>query len=179
MSRRMGSGKTRERLGEFLKAPFHRHHSRSPSRSPTPTPTPSTACTSTPANTPDTPLPAIAVPLKNEAFQKAIQEYLDNLPDDDKEAFRSATDVIEKLEKLQQGSRISSSHTTCKQKAQKVLRCMKQFLESVAICIQHHPEVSSLVVGGLNCILTVSFYFSIFIITTVNLFHRTACTGVH
>ena len=160
----MGSGKTRERLGEFLKDPFRRNHSRSPSHNPTPTP--STACTSTLAKTSDTPLPAIAVSLKNEAFQKAIQEYLDNLSDDDKEAFRSATDVIEKLGELQQNkSHISNSHTTRIQKVQKVLQCVKQFLESVAICIQHHPEVSSLVVGGLNCILTVSFCFSIFIIS--------------
>ena len=192
MSRRMFSGKTRERarkFGESLKAPFR---PKGPSRSPSPTP--STDGRITPAKPPDTTVPSnvisgssgetdralagpahatgdqspyppqpleIAVPLKNEAFQKAIQEYLDNLSDDDKKAFRSATDVIEKLGELQQGkSHISSSHTTRTQKAQKVLRCMKQFLESVAICIQHHPEVSSLVVGGLNCILTVSFYIS-------------------
>ena len=61
--------------------------------------------------------------------------------------------------------RISSSHTTLTQKVQKVLQCMKQFLGSVATS-QYHPEVPSLVVGGLNCILTVSFYFSI---STVNL----------
>ena len=99
---------------------------------------------------------AIAVPLKNEAFQKAIQVYLDNLSNDDKIAFQSATDVMEKLGEFHQGNaRNSSSHI---QKAQKVLQCVKQFLGSVAICIQHHPEVSSLVVGGLNCILTVSLY---------------------
>ena len=162
-------GERVRKFGESLKAPFHRNHSRSPSGSPTPTP--STACTSTPAKTPDTTLPAIAVPLKDEVFQKVVQEYLDNLPKDDKKAFRSATDVIEKLGELQQGkSRISSSHTARTQKVQKVLECVKQFLGSVAICIRHHPEVSSLVVGGLNCILTVSFYFSIFIITTINLF---------
>ena len=153
-------------------APFRRDNSRGPSRSRSPTPTPSTDGRNTSARTPDTTLlsnvppgssgetdratvdsrtfAAIAVPLKNEAFQKAIQECLDNLSDDDKEAFRSATDVIEKLGELQQGkSRISSSHTTGTQKVQKVLQCVKQFLVSVAICIQHHSEVSSLVVGGL------------------------------
>ena len=139
----MVSGKKRVR--DFL-APFRRDNSRGPSRSRSPTPL---------AHDPQP--PAIAVPLKNEAFQKAIQECLDNMSDDDKEAFRSATDVIEKLGELQQGkSRISSSHTTRTQKVQKVLQCVRQFLGSVAICIQHHPEVSALVVGGLNCILTVS-----------------------
>ena len=174
------------KFGESLKAPFRRNNSRGPSHSPTPTPstdcrstparTPDTTLLShvTSGSSGETDRatvgsrtlaglahdpqpPAIAVPLKNVAFQKAIQECLDNLSDDDKEAFRSATDVIEKLGELQQGkSRISSSHTTRTQKVQKVLQCLKQFLVSVAIGIQHHPEVSSLVVGGLNCILTVS-----------------------
>ena len=97
--------------------------------------------------------------VQNEAFQKATQEYIDHLSDDDKVAFQSATDIMEKLGELQQGRfRISSSHTTRVQKVQKVLQCVKQFLGSIAICIQHHPEISSLVVGGLNCILTVGTF---------------------
>ena len=164
--RRMVFG--RERLGKLLKAPFQRNHSRR----------------NTPARTPDTtlfsnvtagcsdratvssrnlaglahdPQPlAIAVPLEYEAFQKAILECLDNLSDDDKAAFRSAKDVMEKLGELQQGK--CRTHTTCTQKVQKVQKYVRQFLTSVAICIQHHPEISSLVVGGLNCILTISFY---------------------
>ena len=99
--------------------------------------------------------PANSAPAKNEAFQKAIQEYLDNLSVEDKVAFRSATDVMEKLGGLQAKSR-TGSHATRTQKVQKVLQCVKQFLESVKICIQHSPEISSLVVGGLHCILTVS-----------------------
>lgn len=108
--------------------------------------------------------------VQNEAFQKATQEYIDHLSDDDKVAFQSATDIMEKLGELQQGRfRISSSHTTRVQKVQKVLQCVKQFLGSIAICIQHHPEISSLVVGGLNCILTVgTFHQSLsFIITNI------------
>ena len=95
--------------------------------------------------------------VKNDSFQKAIQEYIHNLSDDDKVAFQSATDVMEELGKLQQGGlRIPTSHSTWIQKVQKVLQCMKQFLGSVAICVQHSPQISSLVVGGLHCILTVS-----------------------
>ena len=103
---------------------------------------------------------AISVPETNEVFQMVIQEYIDKLSDDDKRAFQSATDVMDKLGgALQQGkSRITGSHTTRMQKVQKVMRCVKQFLVSIAMCIQHHPEIFSLVVGGLNCILTVSIY---------------------
>ena len=169
-----------------LKAPFHNVRSRSSSPSPaTPRPalrnppanTPSAALPgnaisgssvqgtgsstltgplhATGNHSPNPRPPAIPVLAKNEAFQKAIQEYLDNLLDEDKIAFRSATDVMEKLGDLQAKSR-TGSHATRTQKVQKVLQCVKQFLESVRICIQHSPEISSLVVGGLNCILTVS-----------------------
>ena len=106
---------------------------------------------------PQPPSPAVPVPLINEAFRKAVQGYIVGLSDDDKRAFHSATNVIEKLEELSGGkSRISSSHATLIQKVQNVLQCVKQFLVPIAICIQHHPEVSALVVGGLNCVLTVS-----------------------
>lgn len=103
--------------------------------------------------------PAIPIPVKNEAFQKAIQEHVDNLSDDDKVAFQSATDVIQKLGELQRGKsrifRSQTSETTYIQKVQRVLQCVKQFIGSIAICIQHSPQISALVVGGLNCILSV------------------------
>ena len=99
----------------------------------------------------------VSITVKNEAFHKAIQQCVDNLPDDDKAAFESAEDVMERLRELQQRkSRTSSSHITHMQRVQRVLHCLKRFLESTAICIQHHPEISSLVVGGFHCILTVS-----------------------
>lgn len=100
---------------------------------------------------------AIPVPVRNEAFQKALLESLGKLSGDDKAAFQSATDVMNKLGEFQQGkSRISSSHATLTQKVQKVLRCVGRFLTSITIGIQNHPEISSLVVGGLHCVLTVS-----------------------
>ena len=110
---------------------------------------------------PDTHSPATPTP-KNTAFQQAIQVYLDDLSPDDKLAFQSATDVQEKLVALQQHKfQTSSSHATRVQKVQRVLQCMKNFLVSVGICIQHSPEISSLVLGGLHCILTVSATSSI------------------
>lgn len=184
--------KTRERVqkfGELLKTPFRHNRSKSLSASPISILRPASPDTAILSNviagssastlaglvhaTEDQSLdpqpPTSSVLVKNEAFQKAIQEYIDNLSDDDKVAFQSATDVMEKLGDLQQSnSRNSSSHSTCTRKVQKVLQCMKQFLGSTAICIQHHPEITSLVVGGLNCILTVStltqFNFPIFIV---------------
>lgn len=112
--------------------------------------------------------PVTPVPVKNQAFRKAIEEYIDHLSDDDKLAFQSATDVLEKMEELQKRkSSISTSHATCKERVQKVLQSVKQFLASITICIQHHPEISSLVVGGVHCILGVSPFFISFLILCI------------
>ena len=103
--------------------------------------------------------PTVPMPAKNEAFERAVvvalQKHINSLSDDDKVAFQSATDVMKKLGGLQH----DRPHVS--DKVQKVLQCVKKFLGSVAICIQHSPEISSLVVGGLNCALTVSIYPSI------------------
>ena len=94
------------------------------------------------------------VPAKDEAFQNAVLEYVENLSDDDKAAFQSAPNIIERLQEMQcnGNSLISSSLTT---RVEKVLQCVKNFMGALGIFIQHSPEVSSLVVGGVNCILTV------------------------
>lgn len=171
----MSSGKSRKRqFGELLHVPFR--HKRSRSSSPTPSLAPSsTPVTNTSNNVLSQPRirasgsagsggpphatghqsqalqpPIHYHPVENEAFQMAIQKYLANLSEDDKVAFRSATDVREKLRE----SHISSS--TRMQRVEKVLQCVNRFLASTAICIQQHPEISSIVVGGLHCILVVS-----------------------
>ena len=91
---------------------------------------------------------------KDEALEKAIQKYLEELSDDDKKAFMSAPDVIERLQEMEGNGKsiIPSSLTT---RVEKVLQCVKHFMGSLGIFIQHSPEISSLVVGGINCILTV------------------------
>ena len=91
------------------------------------------------------------VPAKNKALQTAIQKY-EGLSDDDKAAFLSAPNVIERLQEMQHNGKISSSLTT---RVEKVLQCIKNFMGSLGILIQQSPEISSLVVGGVNCILTV------------------------
>ena len=91
----------------------------------------------------------------DETFQKAVQEYVKKrLLDDDKTAFLSAPDVIERLQEMgcNGKSLISRSLTT---RVENVLQCVKGFMGSLGIFIQHNPEISALVVGGVNCILTV------------------------
>lgn len=106
----------------------------------------------------------VSVPMKNEAFQKAIQNYIDKISNDDKEAFQSATDAMNKLGSLPP----SKSHISISvmQKLKKLQQYVKQFLGSIAICIQQTLQISSLVLGGLNCILrvcTTSFHNTYYI----------------
>ena len=99
--------------------------------------------------------PRTPVPVKSEAFEKAIQKFVDSLSDDDKAAFQSSSDIMERLQAMQcdQNSRISSALTM---RVRKVLKCVRHFMGSIAILIQSNPKISALVVGGVNCILTVS-----------------------
>ena len=100
-------------------------------------------------------LPTPPVPAKtNEALQKAIQEYVNKLSDDDKAAFQSAPNIIDRLQEMQcNGKFLTSSSLTTR--VEKVLQCVKNFMGSLRTFIQHSPEISSLVVGGVSCILTV------------------------
>ena len=91
---------------------------------------------------------------KDEALQKAILEYVDTLSDEDKEAFRSAPHIIERLQEMQRDGK-SLIPISLTARVAKVLQCVKTFMGSLSIFIQQHPETSSLVVGGVNCILTV------------------------
>ena len=91
---------------------------------------------------------------KDEVLQKTIQKYINTLSDDDKAAFRTAEDIIEHLQKIQSnGKKLVTSSLTSR--VEKVLQCVKTFMGSLSIFIQQSPEISSLVVGGINCILTV------------------------
>lgn len=96
---------------------------------------------------------ALARPM-DETLQKVLQEYVEqNLTDDEKEAFKSSSDIIEHLQEMQSNSKslVSSSITD---RVSKVLQCVKGFMGLLSAFIQQGP-ISSLVVGGVNCILTV------------------------
>ena len=135
-------------------------------RGPSPIPTPTHA---TPSHTSAGPMqssgPVSAVPhsvnpqppippVPTNAFQKAIQKCVAELSPDDKTAFLSAPCVLERLREVQcnDKSLISSSRLA---RAEKLLQCVKHFMGSLAILIQHDPVISSLVVGGVNCLLAV------------------------
>ena len=86
-------------------------------------------------------------------MQKAIQKYVNTLSNEDKEAFRSAPDIIEHLQKLQ-CNRNNLIPRYLMSRVEKVLQCIKTFMGSLSFFSQQSPEMS-LVVGGVNCILTV------------------------
>ena len=106
-------------------------------------------------------LPTQPMPAKrgDEALQQAIQGYVKKLSDDDKAAFQAAPDIIERLQEMKCNGKslISSSLTT---RVEKVLQCLKIFM---GIFIQQCPGISSLVIGGVNCIMGVGTSYLLFI----------------
>ena len=92
------------------------------------------------------------------AFQKAIQKYVKELSDGDKAAFLDAPDVMAHLQKMQDNDKspISNRHTA---RVEKVLQFVNHFMDSLSIFIQQSPEISSLVVGGVKCVLKVSAFY--------------------
>ena len=122
---------------------------------------------------------SLATPVKDGALQQAIQEYVSKLSKDDRDAFQSAPDIMEHLQGMQRNSKspISSSLTN---RVERVLQCIQYFMGSLAIFIQHHPEISSLVVGGVHCILTVGSSSTRYL-TELKLIYsyRAACLRVH
>lgn len=98
--------------------------------------------------------PQLPPPVPANAFQKAIQKYVKELSDSDKAAFLKAPNVMDRLQEIQRNgeSPIPSSLTS---RVEKVLQGVKFFMSSLGIFIQQNPDISSLVVGGVNCVLTV------------------------
>ena len=93
-----------------------------------------------------------------EAFKKALEQYTNKLSDGHKAAFCSGSDVMSEIQKLNKDSRVTSD---LGDRVQKVLNCIKQFMGTLAIFIQHSPEFSALAVGGMNCILLVRYCYDI------------------
>ena len=87
---------------------------------------------------------------REKGFQQAIQECLQKLPEDDKAAFQSAPNIIDRLHEMQRSGKplVSSSLTS---RVEKVLQCVENFMNSLGILTQD----SLLVVGGVNCVFTV------------------------
>ena len=106
------------------------------------------------ASSPET--PTAPVPGTNEAFQIAVQAYInDRLPADVKQDFQSPSEIMRTPQMMQDhpsGMHVSSSVSA---RVKKVLEGLRHFTGSVAICIQHSPQISSFVIGGVNYILVV------------------------
>ncbi|KAF8251709.1 hypothetical protein K440DRAFT_636958 [Wilcoxina mikolae CBS 423.85] len=88
------------------------------------------------------------------ALKIAIERYVKELPEDDRNAFESAKDVLDEIRMIDQTHSQASSSRSFGTRISKVLQLINKFLGSVAICIQHSPAISSLVVGGLHCVLS-------------------------
>lgn len=97
--------------------------------------------------------PVVLVPAKNETLEKAIRAYIDDkLSAGVKNDFIFASDIMEKLQEMQYYQSGSDGKTHI---SSSICARVKQVLECLRDCIRYTPEISSLVIGGVNCILAV------------------------
>ena len=92
--------------------------------------------------------PITQTPVPNKILENSIQNYIDNLSDSDKTAFKAAPDVLEHLRSLQRNNKghISSFVT---HRVDQILQVLKIFTGT------RNSEQSNLVLGGVHCIFTV------------------------
>ena len=104
----------------------------------------------------------------NRALELAIERYLCNLTDAEKEAFRKASRSIDETNLL---SRVRECDDVHKQSSifrpqaarlEKFLNLLNRFMGGIAIGIQAYPEISSLVVGAVRIVINLAIDFTAF-----------------
>ncbi|KAF8424851.1 ankyrin repeat-containing domain protein [Tirmania nivea] len=97
------------------------------------------------------------------AFQEAIQKYVDELSEDDKSAFLLATDIMTKIQELNKSDGPIRLPGSLNARVVRILQGIKQFMSMVSIFTQQAPQIASLAIGGANCVLKLVLgYFEFF-----------------
>lgn len=91
------------------------------------------------------------------AFEQALQKCVADLSEDDKAAFKSAEDVMRKIQLLNKVGSKLRLESGLSDRVQKVLDFVRQFTNLIQTFVRYSPEISSLAVGGVNCVLSVGY----------------------
>jgi hypothetical protein len=101
----------------------------------------------------------------NGALRLAIQRHLDKITDAEKEAFREASKSIDEENLLSKARACDDAHkqrSSFRPQAErlaKLLNLLDRFMGGIAIGIQAHPEISSLVVGAVRIVIDLAINF--------------------
>ncbi|KAH7389091.1 hypothetical protein BKA64DRAFT_711194 [Cadophora sp. MPI-SDFR-AT-0126] len=111
-----------------------------------------------PVVTISTPASSSNVPGDNQAYRDAINKVVEKLDESEKEAFRQAYQQISPERTLDTIRRLDSSDEASRTRSgakalEPAMKIIETSMRSVAISIQHSPEISSLVVGGVRLII--------------------------
>lgn len=105
---------------------------------------------------------------KNQALQKAIEEYIDTIPLEERQSFlaaaQTATDsiVLEVVRRHDREHAKQSSFRPYSTSVSRFLSCIGRFVEAIAIGISANPNVASIVVGLARGLITVAIDFAEF-----------------
>ena len=102
---------------------------------------------------------------KSNALQLAIERHLSDLPEPDKRAFHEASknmtdaNLLDKV-RAYDGDHVSQSRFRPRTASvARFLRVLNRFMAGVAIGIQAHPELSSIIVGAVRAVITMAIDF--------------------
>jgi hypothetical protein len=104
----------------------------------------------------------------NRALELAIERYLCNLTDAEKEAFRKAersideNNLLSRVRECDDAHKQSSIFRPQAARLEKFLNLLNRFMGGIAIGIQAYPEISSLVVGAVRIVIDLAIDFTAF-----------------
>lgn len=96
-----------------------------------------------------------------DAFTLALERHIETLTDEEKAAFSQIGDMnteslLQAVEKLDAEHQAGSTSRRCATKIKGFLDAVNGYLNALAVMVQHSPEISSLIVGGLRLVVDVS-----------------------
>ncbi|TGZ77426.1 hypothetical protein EX30DRAFT_366680 [Ascodesmis nigricans] len=98
----------------------------------------------------------------NQAFLQAIKRYELRLSEDERADFSSPIDVLMKVRAIDETHNEKSVSRRFAARIEKVLKGLNSYMDIVQTMVQHSPEISSLVVGGVMFILNLGIQFVAF-----------------
>ncbi|PGG98467.1 hypothetical protein AJ80_09528 [Polytolypa hystricis UAMH7299] len=99
---------------------------------------------------------------QNAALELAIRKHLDQLSDDEKDAFQNAAISLTEDGLLDQVRHLDTDHKAVSvfrhraEQISKLFRFLDLFMGGITVSIQHSPEISSLIIGGIRLVLDIA-----------------------
>jgi hypothetical protein len=102
---------------------------------------------------------------RNPALELAVQRYIDELPESEKESFRTVSESFsenEMLGKIREYDACHARNSSFRPRADRLLRffgVLSRFMSGVAIGIQANPDISAIIIGAICVVINIAMQF--------------------